>query len=57
MANMKRLLHQNPIRTNPTVGNLAAFTVSSKECDHLHTDMKLYTILQLLISITHNKGK
>jgi hypothetical protein len=41
----------------PTVGKLSAFTVSLKECDHLHTDMKLYTILQLLISITQTKGK
>jgi hypothetical protein len=41
----------------PSFGNLAAFTVSLKECDHLDSDRKLYIILQLLISITHTKGK
>jgi hypothetical protein len=41
----------------PTDGKLSAFTVSLKECDHLHIDMKFYTILQLLISITHTKEK
>lgn len=40
-----------------TVGNLSAFTVSLKEYDHLYTDMKLYTILQLVVSVKHTKGK